>query len=172
MAPSLCPDFASFYLSTTATDPLLHPPPQFFCLSFSLSSQSMCFSGFLVCLSGSPLPLQDVSPRPPPPPPLCGSAFPAVPPPHPSWEMNMSPYWMLRPEPGDGARTASRNFFMHIEEMVMRAFALLHGKDCVSGLNSEPARVARAPESPQWAPGLVAAAGPQRDGGCSAPGRK
>lgn len=84
----------------------------------------------------------------------------------------MSPYWTLRPEPGDGARTASRNFFMHIEEMVMSTFALLHGKGCVSGLNSEPARVARAPESPQWASGLVAAAGPQRDGGCSGPGEE
>lgn len=46
------------------------------------------------------LPLQVLSPPP------RGSAFPEAPPPHPSWEMNMSLYWMLRPEPGDGARPA------------------------------------------------------------------
>lgn len=65
------------------------------------------------------------SPSPPPPVDL----LPRHPPPHPSWEMNMSPYWMRRPEQGNGARPTSHIFFMHIENMVMSAFALLHGND-------------------------------------------
>lgn len=41
----------------------------------------------------------------------------------------MSPYWMRRPEQGSGARPTPHIFFMHIESMVMSAFALLHGID-------------------------------------------
>lgn len=159
----------SLFISVCLCDGPSPSLPILLCLSFSLSSQSMCLSGFLVCLSGSPLRVfSRFSSRTCPPPPV-DLPSPRAPPPHPSWEMNMSPYWMPRPEPGDGARPASRIFFMHIEEMVMSAFALLHGKTAFPAAVASGRGWPGAPESPQWAPSLVAAAGPQRDGRCWGP---
>ncbi|XP_069919645.1 uncharacterized protein [Oryctolagus cuniculus] len=82
--------------------------------------------------------------------PLTGIRASPAPPPHPSWERNMSPYWMSRPEPGDAARPALRIFFLHTEEMVMSAFALLHGNPAFPAAARE---LGEGGVQAQWAPG-------------------
>lgn len=109
----LCPPLPRFHLFPFLPPSLLPDLPYF---NLDLSQALLCW------LILSSFPLQSV------PSPASGSASPASPP-HPSWEMNMSPYWMRRPEQGNGARPTSHIFFMHIENMVMSAFALLHGND-------------------------------------------
>lgn len=59
----------------------------------------------------------------------------------------MSPYWMRRPEQGNGARPTPHIFFMHIENMVMSAFALLHGNDATPSAVAEWARLVWTQES-------------------------
>lgn len=56
----------------------------------------------------------------------CGSAFLGHPPPHPSRQMNVPPY-RTRGSWAMGLGQPGSFFFMHIEEMVMSVFALLHG---------------------------------------------
>lgn len=60
----------------------------------------------------------------------------------------MSPYWMPRPEQGDGARPTSHIFFMHIENMVMSAFALLHGNDAFPSAVRRVGKVGVDPREP------------------------
>lgn len=56
----------------------------------------------------------------------CGLAFLGHPPPHPSRQVNMLPYGSRGRSWAMGLGQPS-SFFMHIEEMVMSVFALLHG---------------------------------------------
>lgn len=112
--PCLCPPPSS--VSSSSFSPSLSYP---ICPISILIYPRLSFAGFFsfpFLYSLSPPPPVDL---------LLGHPLP----PHPSWEMNMSPYWMRRPKQGNGARPTPHIFFMHIENMVMSAFALLHGND-------------------------------------------
>lgn len=103
-APSLFPCFMSPLFLSLALCQCASPSPSFLVLSFPSTLPSSIswavFQGLLCVCFLSSFPLQDLSPPP------RGFVFPAAPPPHPSQEMNMSPYWMPWPEPGEGARPA------------------------------------------------------------------
>lgn len=132
-----------FHLSSLSLSrfPLLFFPPP------SLSSRSVLFESWSVPGSHLLVYSRFLSSTESVPSPARGSASPASPS-HPSWEMNMSPYWMPRPEQGDGARPTSHIFFMHIENMVMSAFALLHGNDAFPSAVRRVGKVGVDPREP------------------------
>lgn len=141
-------------------NPCLHHSPPFsrvplLFLSPSLSFRSVLFQSWSIPGSLLLAYSRFLSSTESVPSPAHGSASPASPS-HPSWEMNMSPYWMRRPEQGDGARPTSHIFFMHIENMVMSAFALLHGNDAFPSAVPSGQGWCGPKRARSWVPGLVA----------------
>lgn len=134
------PRFPSFLPLPFSVSSSFFPPP-------SLSSRSVLFESWSVPGSHLLVYSRFLSSTESVPSPARGSASPASPS-HPSWEMNMSPYWMPRPEQGDGARPTSHIFFMHIENMVMSAFALLHGNDAFPSAVQRVGKVGVDPREP------------------------